>query len=108
MKLRDNHRIQEEKDLIETMISIYCKGKGHKRKENQELCESCNELKIFAFLQINKCVKLDTNQKAICGLCKYKCYSRNKEMELKMKEVMKYSGPRMIFKHPIKTIKHVF
>ena len=40
-----------------------------------------------------------------CRNCKVHCYKP--EMREKIREVMRYSGPRMIFHHPAAAIRHV-
>ena len=44
-------------------------------------------------------------RKPTCRLCKVHCYRT--DMRLKMKEVMRYSGPRMIFYHPVIAMRHL-
>jgi hypothetical protein len=43
--------------------------------------------------------------KTFCSNCKVHCYKP--EMREKIREVMRFSGPRMIFHHPITAIRHV-
>lgn len=42
--------------------------------------------------------------KPVCGKCKIHCYKPS--MREKIKMVMRYSGPRMIYKHPVMLAKH--
>ena len=44
-------------------------------------------------------------EQATCRLCKVHCYRT--DMRLKMKEIMRYSGPRMILYHPVIAIRHL-
>ncbi len=82
------------------MIRIYCKAK---HGSNDKLCESCNQLVEYAIIQYEKCPfgKI----KPECSICPIHCY-KPKEKE-KIKKVMRYSGPRMIFKHPVMAINHL-
>jgi hypothetical protein len=43
--------------------------------------------------------------KTFCSNCKVHCYKP--EMREKIKEIMRFSGPRMIFYHPIMAIRHL-
>ena len=43
--------------------------------------------------------------KTFCSNCKVHCYKE--EMKEKIKIVMRYSGPRMLFYHPVMALKHV-
>ncbi|MGN1295219.1 MAG: nitrous oxide-stimulated promoter family protein [Bacilli bacterium] len=92
---------EKEKKLIPVMIRKYCNGK-HKTKR-KEICNDCLELTEYALFRLGKCpFKSD---KKFCSFCKIHCY--DKEMRKRIKEVMKYSGPRMLFSHPIFAISHL-
>lgn len=43
--------------------------------------------------------------KTFCSNCKVHCY--RPEMREKIRVVMRYSGPRMLFCHPILALRHV-
>lgn len=91
---------ENEKELIAQMIHIYCKT-NHRTKG--ALCEDCNELLAYSQLRINKCPFMEN--KTFCSNCKVHCF-RNEKRE-KIKQVMAFSGKRMIFYHPIIAINHV-
>lgn len=91
----------KEKKLIPVMIRIYCKSKhGTKGKE---LCEDCKELTDYALFRLDKCPFKEN--KKFCSFCKIRCYKP--EMREKIKAVMKFSGPRMFFTHPVFAVSHV-
>lgn len=110
--MNDNYlkKVSEDKKIISTMISIYCNGNSHKANEENkvkdDICPNCKRLQEYAYSKIDKCPKLKSGKKAICGTCKNNCYMQDDELSNMMKAVMKYSGPRMILKHPLMTIKH--
>lgn len=87
-----------EKKTIQTMIQIYCNGK-HK---SRTLCKECQELASYAEKRIDKCPNTGTG--TFCGNCKNKCYKG--EMQVRMRAVMKYSGMRMLFRHPGMVLEH--
>ena len=93
---------EKEKKLIPVMIRMYCHGK-HKAK-GEELCEECRQLTEYALLRLEKC-PFKVNKK-FCSFCKIHCYKP--DMREKIKDVMKWAGPRMIFTHPVFAFKHVF
>lgn len=93
-----HHKIEKEKQTVTFMIAFYCK---HKHNTNQ-LCNNCNLLTQYALKQLDNCKY--GNNKTACRDCKTHCYKP--EMRQKIREVMRYSGPRMIFYAPILTIKH--
>ncbi len=95
------NKIEKEKKISYLMIDLYCKKK-HKVKKNC-VCESCLELKQYVALRLDKCPFKEN--KTFCSNCKIHCY--NKTMQSRIKDVMRFSGPRMIFYHPILAIKHL-
>lgn len=97
-----------EKKLIPEMIRIYCLG-NHKesRKEEgvkgKELCSKCKDLAEYAEFRLEKCPF--KKNKGFCSFCKIHCYKP--EYRAQMKEVMRYSGSRMLLTHPIFALSHV-
>ncbi|MDE7265406.1 MAG: nitrous oxide-stimulated promoter family protein [Clostridia bacterium] len=92
---------EKEKRLIPVMIKKFCRGR-HKTK-GKELCGECAELAEYALFRLSKCpYKIN---KKFCSFCKIHCYKP--EMREKIKAVMKYSGPKMLFSHPVFAISHV-
>ena len=90
-----------EKEMVSQMIAVYCKGK-HGTKHG-ELCPDCAALTEYARQRAEKCPFMET--KTFCSNCKVHCYKP--EMREKIRAVMRYSGPRMIFYHPVMAVRHV-
>lgn len=84
------------------MVNVYCKG-HHDIKGNQ-LCDECNQFLEYAFMRLNKCPFQE--EKSTCGKCLVHCYQP--EMREKAKRIMRYAGPRLIYRSPILAIHHVF
>lgn len=93
------NRMQQEIDILLAMIDIYCKAN---HSTGNSLCDDCIELAEYAKTRTINC--RHGNSKPPCFKCKTHCYKPY--MREKIKSVMKFSGPRMIYKHPIMTIKH--
>lgn len=91
---------EKEKHIVAQMIGLYCRKK-HGTKG--ELCESCAALKEYAWMRSDKCPFMES--KTFCSNCKVHCYKQ--EMREKIREVMKFAGPRMIFVDPVMAIGHV-
>lgn len=91
---------EQEKEVVTLMIRIYCKKKHNISKE---LCPECQKLKDYAVQRSDKCPFMET--KTFCSNCKVHCYKP--EMREKIRDVMRFSGPRMIFYHPIMAVRHV-
>lgn len=92
-------RIEQEKKVLKKMVQIYCKGHGH----GKELCENCKKLIEYANQRLDVC-KFGDN-KAFCSKCTIHCYKQ--EMRELVKEVMRYSGPRMLLHNPLMALKHL-
>lgn len=91
---------EQEKELVSQMIALYCRKKHNSR---DGLCEECKELDTYARLRSDKCPFMET--KTFCSNCKVHCYKP--DMRERIREVMRFSGPRMIFHHPVVAIHHV-
>lgn len=91
---------EREKTIVSQMIALYCR-KNHKIKKG--LCKECTELNEYARLKSDKCPFMET--KTFCSNCKIHCYKP--EMREKIRQVMRFSGPRMIFSHPVMALSHV-
>ena len=94
-----SRRIEEEKNVVEQMIRLYCrKSEGH-----GELCPSCRELLDYAHSRLDRCRYGE--DKPTCKKCPTHCY--RPEMKERIKMVMRWSGPRMILYHPLAAIRHL-
>ena len=94
-----NTKRTREKETLSLMIAIYCR----KKHGSKQLCPACTELDAYAHQRSDKCPFMET--KTFCSNCKVHCYK--KDMREKIREVMRFSGPRMIFYHPIMAMRHV-
>jgi hypothetical protein len=93
-----NISVAREKRTIETMIKLYCRSVHG----GNELCNDCGELRDYAMKRIEKCVF--GADKPACKECPVHCYSPKRREEIR--KVMRFSGPRMIFRHPVMAIMH--
>lgn len=91
---------EQEKRIVALMIRIYCR-KNHGTKET--LCPECQELLDYASWRSDKCPFMDT--KTFCSNCCVHCYKP--DMREKIRAVMRFSGPRMMFHHPVMAVRHV-
>lgn len=100
MSVRTDKKREQEKELVSQMIALYCR-KNHGTKHS--LCAECAELDKYARERSDKCPFMDT--KTFCSNCQIHCYK--KDMREKIRRVMRFSGPRMIFVRPFAAISHV-
>ena len=92
-------RMKREGKTIEVMITLYC----HSHHCRNELCSECSELLDYALELLNECPFQEG--KTTCVKCPVHCYEST--MREKIRKVMRYSGPRMIRRHPILTVFHL-
>ncbi len=82
------------------MIEIYCR-ENHSRAG--ELCPDCQQLAGYALQRIEKCPFQEN--KPTCAKCPIHCYKP--DMRERVRQVMRFSGPRMLLAHPILAILHL-
>ena len=90
---------EREKELVSLMIRIYCR----KKHSGRSLCQQCAALENYARQRSDKCPFMEN--KTFCSNCRVHCYKP--EMREKIREVMRFSGPRMIFYRPVTAFRHV-
>lgn len=93
-------RLTTEFKTLTAMIHIYCK-EHHDAKTSP--CLNCEELLNYASKRLIGCPFQE--KKPTCGKCPVHCYK--KSMQDKVKRVMKYAGPKMIYRHPIMALTHL-
>lgn len=91
---------EREKQTVSYMIALYCRKK---HKTGSGLCPACAELDAYARSRSDKCPFMET--KTFCSNCRVHCY--RPDMREKIREVMRFSGPRMLFVHPVMAVRHV-
>lgn len=91
--------IEQEKQTISLMIHLYCRLK----EGNDVLCPSCRELLDYAEARLSRCPFGEG--KTTCQRCPVHCYKP--EMQQRIREVMRYAGPRMLFYHPVIAVQHL-
>lgn len=109
LEKRVEKRRAREKTTISQMIAMHCAG-THDPSDRTEhaycgefACPSCLELDSYAVLRTERCRKMAV--KTSCEKCENHCYAP--EMREKIRAAMRYSGPRMMLKHPIAAIRHI-
>ncbi len=90
---------EQEKEVISFMIALYCRKKHH----TKELCADCAALDVYARQRSDLCPFMET--KTFCSNCKVHCYKP--DMQEKVREVMRFSGPRIMLYRPGMAIRHL-
>lgn len=92
-------RLERERATIEAMVRLYCEGR---HGGSDVLCDPCGELLAYAERRLDKCPFQE--EKPPCADCPIHCYQP--EMRAQVRQVMRYAGPRMIFRHPLFALRH--
>ena len=110
---------EREAQMVSQMIALWCRGHhggGHVVEQAGDdesvrvklglrtitLCPECAELQKYAIARIEHCPHIGT--KTFCSACPSHCY--RPAMREKIREVMRWSGPRMIRYRPITAVRH--
>ena len=91
---------EKEKRIVTLMIRLYCR-KNHGTQNG--LCPECTTLSEYAHTRSDLCPFMES--KTFCSNCHVHCYKP--EMRNRIRQVMRFSGPRMIFYHPVMAIRHL-
>lgn len=89
--------VEKEWFIVQKMIDIYCKA-HHKG----EICD-CNLLKEYVKNRLTHCPY--GKNKPACIHCTTHCY--HKEDQELIRKIMRYSGPRIFWRHPVYTLLHL-
>lgn len=92
-------RWEREQKVVEQMIRYYCR----KKEGHSCLCPDCEELIQYTAVRLKHCPFGE--KKTTCQNCSIHCYSP--KMKSRIKQVMRYSGPRMILVDPVAAIRHL-
>jgi hypothetical protein len=93
-------RRKRESVIVQAMIKMYCKA-NHNSKG--PLCEECDSLSKYAEKRLLSCMYGE--RKPVCKHCPVHCYSP--VMREQMRRVMRWAGPRMIFRNPVFAVLHI-
>ncbi len=95
-----NKKREKEKQVVTLMIRLYCRKK---HGAGNTLCPDCAALAEYACARSDECPFMES--KTFCSNCKVHCY--RSDMREKIREVMRFSGPRMMLYHPVMAVRHL-
>ena len=75
---------------------------GHSA-DQRPLCGECRELEQYAMKRLDCCPYGE--EKPTCAKCPIHCY--RPEMRQRVREVMRWAGPRMMWRHPVLAVRHL-
>jgi hypothetical protein len=92
-------RIAREKQTVRAMIRLYCRAH---HGGGDGLCADCREVLDYAFCRLDRCPF--GAEKTTCARCPIHCYKPS--MREQARRVMRYAGPRMLWRHPVLAVRH--
>ncbi len=98
--MAESRRARREKRTVRAMLLIYCRAN---HDGGRDLCADCQELLGYAYVKLDKCPLM--TDKPTCAKCPIHCYEKTRRN--RMRAVMRYSGPRMLARHPWLAIRHM-
>jgi hypothetical protein len=98
-------RLAREEKTIAAMIAMYCRDHHATAAadDGEGLCPECAGLLVYARLRLERCRY--GAAKPTCANCETHCY--RPEMRGRVRTVMRYSGPRMLRRHPMLALAHL-
>ena len=93
-------RLTRKRRTLEAMIRLYCRDQ---HGGGSVLCETCTELLAYAGARLDACPYGEA--KSTCARCPVHCYKP--AMRERIRAVMRYAGPRMLWHHPVLAVLHL-
>lgn len=93
---------KKEQFVVAEMIALYCRKK-HTPDVKGGLCPDCRELCEYAQARSEHCPFME--EKTFCSNCRVHCYKP--DMRERIRDVMRFSGPRMLLYHPGMALWHL-
>ncbi|KLV06839.1 nitrous oxide-stimulated promoter family protein [Photobacterium ganghwense] len=90
--------LDTELKTIQAMVKIYCRD-----HHGPTLCDSCRDFLHYAHTRLDRCPYGEN--KPTCRICPIHCYKA--DYKALSRTIMRYSGPRMLLRHPILAIRHL-
>ena len=96
-------RLRREHETLVCMTRIYC-ARHHGDRAGADLCPDCAALMRYAERRLQKCPYGEA--KPTCAKCPIHCYKPAPRETFR--EVMRFAGPRMTWRHPWRSLVHLF
>jgi hypothetical protein len=93
-------RLARELQTMQVMLRIACRDR---HGASAGLCADCESLLGYATRRLALCPY--GADKPTCANCRIHCYGRRQREQVR--DMMRYAGPRMIWRHPYLAVMHV-
>jgi hypothetical protein len=94
--------IVQDAKTVAAMIRIYCRDRHG--MQGAALCPDCRTLAAYAEARLARCPF--GSRKTTCRVCPIHCYRPAERAH--MADVMRHSGPKMTWAHPLLTLRHLW
>jgi hypothetical protein len=94
--------LELDRKTVAAMVHIYCEAQHGSRRGH--LCNRCWALQEYSAIRLAKCPF--GTQKTTCRECPVHCYRPAERTA--MKDVMRFAGPRMLWRHPFLALRHLW
>ena len=98
----ESARFERENRTVQKMIELHCRH--HHSEGRRALCDDCRQLAAFCERRLSRCVY--KAEKPACDKCPVHCYKPVQREKIRI--IMRWAGPRMLFYSPIAAIRHIF
>jgi hypothetical protein len=95
-----SRRLRREAQTVEIMVRMYCR---HNHEAGTDLCPDCAALLDYSLARVDVC--RFGAAKPTCARCSVHCF--RPAMREHIKIAMRYSGPRMTYRHPYLALCHI-
>lgn len=103
--------VEDEIRLVDSMIDLYAAVRQPNALQSGtesidgEASIDAEALKAYTHKRIEQCRYRGKLEKPFCNVCPVHCYKP--DMRRQIRTVMRYSGPRMLFRHPVLSLQHL-
>ena len=94
-----SQRLAREWRTLAGMVHCYCRAQ---HRTAVRLCPECQGLLDYAAVRLERC-RFGVG-KPTCVNCPVHCYQRDRREQVR--QVMRYAGPRLVWRHPILSLRH--
>jgi len=92
-------RLVHEWQTMRTMAQIFCRDHHH---SGDGLCAECSQFLFYAQVRLERC-RFGV-EKPTCAQCPVHCYQKDRREQVRV--MMRYAGPRMLWEHPLMSLRH--
>ena len=96
------NRVEKDRKTLEAIGRIYCNAHHDGDKDAAGLCATCRETVDATLARTEACPFGHTGN---CQDCKVHC--QRGETQARIREMMRYSAPRMALRHPLMTAEYL-